>query len=198
MKIVLTGGPCAGKTTISEILVKTFSPRLALIPEAASVLFGGGFPRKSEDGALRCQQRAIYHVQKELEEIYALESKDASFICDRGGLDGLAYWPGDAADFYANVGSSAEAEVARYDWVLHLDTTGTKEYRRTPMRVEDYATASRVNEKVKEAWKGHPRRIIIPHDDDFSRKIALSLEVVNAILRGDNLESVQAFLQPKR
>lgn len=194
MKLVLTGGPCAGKTTISEILVKTFSDRLTLVPEAASILFAGGFPRRNNGTSERCQQRAIYHVQRELEEMAALENPGGSFICDRGGLDALAYWPGTADDFFRQLRSSMADEVARYDWVLHLDTAGTREYRRTPIRVEDFDLANRVNEKVKEAWKAHPRRLILPHNDDFTKKIIMALQLISAILQGQSQAQVEGLI----
>jgi thymidylate kinase len=195
MKIVLTGGPCAGKTTIAEILVKTFSERLTIVPEAASLLFSGGFPRNSGIPGARCQQRAIYHVQRELEAISALQAPAADLICDRGSLDGAAYWPGEAAEFLAEVESTLESEIRRYDWVLHLDTAGTKEYRRTAVRVEDFDKAAAVNERVKQVWQAHPRQVIVPHDDDFSRKIIKCLEITSMILRGNSIEQVRAVLR---
>lgn len=41
--IVLTGGPSAGKTAILEMVLKTFCPHVTVIPEAAGIVFGGGF-----------------------------------------------------------------------------------------------------------------------------------------------------------
>lgn len=182
MKIVLTGGPCAGKTTISEIIVKKYAARLTLVPEAASLLFNGGFPRRSDAPGSRCQQRAIYHVQKELEQITALDNPGTALICDRGSLDGIAYWPNGTDEFLQAIGSTMSKEVERYDWVLHLDTTGIKEYRRSPARVEDFRHASEINERVKNAWSAHPRRIVIPHNDDFSVKIQTVLAHIEKIL----------------
>ncbi len=44
--VVLTGGPGAGKTAILEILRRSLCPCVAVLPEAASILFGGGFWRR--------------------------------------------------------------------------------------------------------------------------------------------------------
>ena len=44
-KIVLTGGPCAGKTTMAQILSRAFHGSVVNVPESASLLFSGGFPR---------------------------------------------------------------------------------------------------------------------------------------------------------
>ncbi|MGZ3695296.1 MAG: AAA family ATPase, partial [Bdellovibrionota bacterium] len=44
-KIVLTGGPCAGKTTMVKMIEQAFPASVVGVPEAASLLFNGGFPR---------------------------------------------------------------------------------------------------------------------------------------------------------
>jgi Ni2+-binding GTPase involved in maturation of urease and hydrogenase len=66
-KIVLTGGPGAGKTAVLEMIRHSLCDHIAIVPEAAGVIFGGGFPRREELEARRAAQRAIYHVQLELE-----------------------------------------------------------------------------------------------------------------------------------
>lgn len=43
-KIVLTGGPCAGKTTVLNVLKQEFAGQILVIPEAATLLLSGGFP----------------------------------------------------------------------------------------------------------------------------------------------------------
>jgi adenylylsulfate kinase-like enzyme len=42
--IVVTGGPGAGKTALLEVARKALCSHVALLPEAATILFGGGFP----------------------------------------------------------------------------------------------------------------------------------------------------------
>lgn len=45
-RVVLTGGPCAGKTTALAVLeerMRSRGFRTFMVPEAASMLFGGGF-----------------------------------------------------------------------------------------------------------------------------------------------------------
>ncbi|PMY18520.1 hypothetical protein C1X37_33905, partial [Pseudomonas sp. FW305-3-2-15-A-R2A1] len=61
-KVVLTGGPCAGKTTLTQVIARVFQKHVVIIPEAASLLFTGGFPRWPELEASHATQRAIYHV----------------------------------------------------------------------------------------------------------------------------------------
>lgn len=194
MKIVLTGGPSAGKTTVAEILCRNEWFRLVGVPEAASILYRGGFPRNSEKIHVRCQQRAIYHVQRELEEISTLDGMNRSLICDRGSLDGLAYWPDHEEQFFEAMGSTMENEVARYDWVLHLDTAAPEHYRSSEIRKEESAEAAAVNQLVKHAWRKHPQRIIIPNSVDFLQKIDTTIRVVEMILDGRSIEMIRQNL----
>ena len=47
-KIVLTGGPCAGKSTILNRIQESFPEQVETVPEAANMLIGGGFPLPSD------------------------------------------------------------------------------------------------------------------------------------------------------
>ena len=56
--IVLTGGPSAGKTAVQQVASEQFGDRLVLVPEAATLLFSGGFPLPVSDETRRAAQRA--------------------------------------------------------------------------------------------------------------------------------------------
>lgn len=194
--VVVTGGPSGGKTTLIEALKKNMGPRVSVIPEAATILYRGGFPRLKGRAPAMHTQRAIYGVQKELEALGSAVNPRASLIvCDRGSLDGIAYWPDTEAHYFRNIRSSRRRELARYDWVLHLDTAGRGFYDSTnPVRTESFRQAVALNERIKHAWRGHPRRLIISQNNDFVTKIALSLTVVRAILDGRDTDEVRDLL----
>lgn len=42
-RIVLTGGPGAGKTALLELIRQSFCSHVTVLPEAASIVFGGGW-----------------------------------------------------------------------------------------------------------------------------------------------------------
>jgi hypothetical protein len=46
-RVVLTGGPGAGKTAVLELARQYFCKHVLVLPEAAGILFGGGFPRRA-------------------------------------------------------------------------------------------------------------------------------------------------------
>jgi hypothetical protein len=154
------------------------------------VIYRGGFPRSKENVHMRCQQRAIYYVQKELEEIGALEGTGRAIICDRGSLDGLAYWPGIEEDCFKAVGCSMEKEIERYDWVIHLETASGDSYQSSLVRLEKNDEALLVNEK--------PNRLIIPNATQFLQKADTTLKAVKLILDNRTIESICADLSLHR
>jgi predicted ATPase len=175
-RIVITGGPGAGKTALLEVLRRRTGPHVLFVPESASLLYRGGFPRAAIDPA----QRAIYHVQRELESAF---SDGAVVLCDRGTVDGAAYWRGDPAELWRQVGTTRDAELARYEAVVHLRTAPPSSYNHSnPVRLETAREAERIDRLVEAAWDGHPRRRFVASEPDFLEKIRRSIEVLHELL----------------
>ena len=176
-RVVLTGGPGAGKTAALEVIRQAFCEHVVVLPEAAGILFAGGFPRTQHPVHRRAAQRAIYHVQRELEETTAAVHP-AVILCDRGTVDGRAYWPG-PDDFWPQVGTTLEAELSRYDVVIHLRTPPDGTYNHSnPLRRESPAEARVIDDRIVQAWEQHPRRVMIGPETDFLTKVARAIDVV--------------------
>jgi predicted ATPase len=177
--VVVTGGPGAGKTALLEIVRRHFCRHIEVLPEAASIVFGGGFPRRQSEPARRAGQRAIFQVQRELERMVLEEHAAAIALCDRGTLDGAAYWPGDADSFFRELGLDRGVELARYRAVLHLRTPPSGEYNhRNPLRVESVQEAAAIDARIAEAWRGHPRLFFVDHSHKFIDKVSRALELI--------------------
>ncbi len=177
-RIVLTGGPGAGKTAVLEMIRLHFCEHVRVLPEAAGILFGGGFPRGGRIEIQRAAQRAIFHVQRELEAA-GDAGEPAIVLCDRGTVDGLAYWTG-TDDFWSSVGSSLHQELQRYDLVIHLHSPDLKDgyNRANPLRVESAADAAALDARILQAWERHPRRFIVDQSPSFLTKAARTLEIL--------------------
>lgn len=195
-RIVLTGGPGAGKTALLELIRQSFCDHVTVLPEAASIVFGGGFPRHSDLECRRAAQRAIYHVQRQL-EIIGDSHNPAIVLCDRGTLDGLAYWPGPHQEFWAALSTDRERELARYDAVIHLRTPTVElgyNYQ-NPLRTESAVRAGELDSLIVRAWDGHPRRRLVESSADFLDKAARALDVLRGELpdccRGHEIPSVR-------
>lgn len=182
--VVLTGGPGAGKTALLEVVRRHFCEHVEVLPEAASILFGGGFPRRTSRAAQRAAQVAIFHVQRQLEAIVQGEQRAAIALCDRGTLDGLAYWPQPAKAFWSATGASPETELARYACVIHMRTPRPERGydHSNPVRIESAAEALALDRRVEAAWSDHPRRFFVEDEDSFVTKLSRAVELIRAEL----------------
>ncbi len=171
--IVITGGPGAGKTALLEFVRKVFCHHVAVLPEAASILFGGGFWRLNSHSAKNCVQRAIFHVQVELENLVVLEKKWTLGLCDRGTLDGLAYWQGSESDFFSNINSTKEREFAKYKGVIHLSSPklGNGYNCLNPLRNETPEAAAELDRRIQQIWSTHPNYLNFESTPDFFEKL---------------------------
>jgi predicted ATPase len=177
-RIVLTGGPGAGKTAVLELVRQYFCRHVQVLPESASILFGGGFPRVQHPAGRKAAQRAIFFVQRELE--FAADGTDnpAIVLCDRGTVDGTAYWPG-PDEFWQSLETTKATQLGRYDAVIHLRTPPLAGYnRQNPLRTESAAEALAIDERIAQAWEGHPRRHFVESTADFLSKARTAVNVL--------------------
>lgn len=182
--VVLTGGPGAGKTAVLELAKKNFCEHIAVLPEAASIVFGGGFWRKESVPAKKAAQRAIFRIQRELEQLVEDEKRSAIALCDRGTLDGLAYWPASEEQFWQELGTTRERELSRYHAVIHLRTPALDQgYNQSnPVRIESAKEAAEIDARIVHAWDGHPRRFFVESSDQFLKKVEYAIELIRVEL----------------
>jgi predicted ATPase len=180
-RVALTGGPGAGKTAVLELMRLFFCEHVKALPEAAGIVFGGRFPRSDRAPLRQAAQRAIFHIQRELESI--AETDDAAVVlCDRGTVDCAAYWIGEG-DLFSAVGTTRAIELARYDAVIHLrtPTTAPAYNRENPLRLESIEEAAAIDLRIATQWSEHPRRFVVEATEDFLHKAAKAL----ALLRNE-------------
>lgn len=185
LRIVLTGGPGGGKTTAADLFRREIGERIVVVPESATTLFRGGFPRVSDEFALRAEQRAIYEVQRSMEDIQSLLYPDRILLCDRGTVDGGAYWPDGSGEFFATMRSTHEAELRRYDAVLFFETAavgGISIEGGNRYRVESNDAALELDQRLRALWSSHPRFHLVPHHNSFLHKITMGLAILESLL----------------
>ncbi len=184
-RVVLTGGPGGGKTTAADLFRREIGDGVIVVPEAATLLFSGGFPRPSEPAAIRSVQNAIYHVQRGLEDIQAEHYPDRVLLCDRGTADGGAYWPDGSDSFFASVGSSHAAELGRYDAVIFFETAAAGGHgfeSENRFRTESQQEAIELDATLRAMWSDHPEFTLIPHTTSFFRKMTVSLGILENLV----------------
>ena len=202
-KIVLTGGPCAGKTTalarLSEFL-RSRQFNVFVVPEAATMLWSGGasVDMLGSAGNRIAFQSALMNIQIALEDQFSacarMESartgRPSIVICDRGLLDGKAYM--DAGEWARmlsinDIANDVPLRDARYHAVLHMVTAAkgaeafyTLENNLT--RTEDVATAASLDDRLQRCWSGHPRLRVFDNSTDFEGKMQRVVHSVSQLL----------------
>ena len=185
LKIVLTGGPGAGKTAVLELCRTEFTDRIVIVPEAATLLYGGGFPRYANHNGVKCAQESIYFIQKKLEEMQALHFPKASLLCDRGTLDGAAYWPKGPKNFFKSLKTTLKKELAGYDAVLFLQSAaahGDCIRSGNLCRTESPEEAVKLDNKLKRLWSKHPHFHFVPCQTTLELKIQISRAAFEKVL----------------
>ena len=98
-KIVLTGGPCAGKTTAMARIIEHFSSlgfQVFAIPEVPTMFSSAGINYLTHNKALFFEaEKSTLNIQLALEDHFAKMaaqcSKPVLIVCDRGTMDISAY-----------------------------------------------------------------------------------------------------------
>jgi predicted ATPase len=184
-RIVLTGGPGGGKTTAADLFRRELGERVVVVPEAATILFSGGFPRSTDPDARRAAQTAIYHVQRNLEDVQSAMYPNRILLCDRGTIDGGAYWPDEAQGFFHALGTTHEAELERYDAVVFFESAavgGVAIEGGNPVRNESVADAAALDARLRTLWSRHPRFFLVPHSQSFWRKMNAAFALLESVI----------------
>lgn len=191
-RVAITGGPGAGKSTVAERLGREFAGQVVVVPEVATHLLSGFFPRVADAEERRAVQRAIYHVQLNLESVHRKRAgQNTVLLFDRGLLDGAAYWPDGCESFFEAVCGDAEAARAQYDAVVFLETAavgglpidGNSPEGQNPARTEGQVEAVRIDTQLREVWAPHPNFRWIGYTATFEAKVASALGQLRQLIR---------------
>jgi CYTH domain-containing protein/predicted ATPase len=200
-KIVLTGGPCAGKTTALVKITEYFSGfgyKVFNVPEVPTIYSTAGWNYLTPNRDLYYQgERAILETQLAFEDQFMrlaeVCTKPVLIVCDRGTMDISAYiTPKEWDEITAMAGTSTNALLERYDAVLHLVsaadgaeqyyTTATNATRYEQANEEGLRIARELDKKVIRAWTGHPHLRVINNHDDFQNKLNRVLNEISKVV----------------
>ena len=193
--IVLTGGPCAGKSTAMSWLQNDLHKkgwRVLFVPETATELISGGV------APWTCASNDVYQgfqfeLQLAKEDIFAraaagMDAEKVLIVCDRGLLDNKAYMT--PSEFEAVLGRTglglAEARD-RYDAVFHLVTAakGAVEFytcANNGARTETPEQAAALDDRLIDAWTGHAHLRVVGNEGSFEDKMRHLLGEVTSFL----------------
>lgn len=207
-KIVITGGPCAGKTTGMSWIQNAFTERgytVLFVPETATELISGGvapWTCSSNSEYQKCQMK----LQQEKEKVFeyaarTMDSEKILIVCDRGALDNKAYMTEAQFAIALNYLGANEVELRdNYDAVFHLVTAakGAQKFYTTAnnaARTETVEEAAALDDKLIAAWTGHPHLRIIDNSVGFEEKMKhLIAEIANFLGEPEPYEIERKYL----
>lgn len=206
-KIVLTGGPCAGKTTAMNWIQNFFQKqgyKVLFVPETATELIMGGLtPWEMKTNS--DFESVLFDLQLEKERLFEegakkLQNDKILIVCDRGILDNKAYMPKKDYEYMLKQKRLSEVKLRdSYDAVFHLVTAakGAKKYYNldNEARTETIEEATRLDDLLIASWTGHPHLRIIDNSTDFDTKMKRLLkEISNVLGEPDPYEIERKFL----
>lgn len=193
-RVVLTGGPCGGKTTCQSRLTDFFEGlgwKVYRPPETATLLLGGGvkWSEMTPVQAAQFQKHLLLTMLQIEETFFTLAEghvdKPVLVICDRGALDASAFVPKEEwEEILSEIGrTNVELRDQRYQHVIHVVSAshGAEEFYQTEnnsTRKEGLELARHLDQRAQEAWVGHPYFDVIDNSTDFEHKIRRVIECV--------------------
>ena len=188
-KIVITGGPCAGKTTLIGMLGPELVRRghdVHVLEECATEVLAQGLTPDT-CGSVLAFQRHVFDRQLKKEE--ALEKLDPSVVVllDRGLMDNAGYLPDEDLDMLlAERGMTRQDAYDRYDAVIHLVTAaiGAEQFfshATNEHRLEGVEEAMRVDRALVRGWSGHPNLQLIDNEGTFEDKLDRAVAAVLSV-----------------
>ena len=183
-KIVITGGPSGGKTTALSWIQNAFSKlgyTVLVVPETATEFISGGVAPWT-CGSNLDYQKCQMQLQLEKERLFeqaarTMKADKILIVCDRGGMDNRAYMNDkEFSRVLEEIGKTESELLNSYDAVFHLETAakGAQRFYTTEnnkARTETPEQAIEVDNKLINAWTGHPHLRIIDNTTDFYEKL---------------------------
>ena len=193
-KIVITGGPCAGKSTALSRIEKHFTGvgcRVVFVNETATeMIMNGVTPWVGQNIDF---QITLLRMQINREQLYSdwvshLGEDKVLLVCDRGALDNKAYMSEE--EFATALSELKTSEIAlrdQYDAVFHLVTAanGAEEFytlANNQARTESVEEAVDLDNQLIAAWTGHPHLRVIDNSSEFEEKIQRLVAEISGFL----------------
>lgn len=202
--IVLTGGPCGGKTTALDRIREYFTDhgfQVFTVPEVPTLVTAAGWNYLSPNHDFYYQgEQIILELQLKLEDqmlrlAETIHDRDSIIICDRGALDISAYITPQMYDDLCQACDTTRHELlhgGRYDAVIHLVTAanGAVQYYTTANNAQRYEKADEagirlaceLDQKCINAWAEHPNHVIIDNAGSFEHKLQRVLLSIEAVI----------------
>jgi len=213
-KFVITGGPCAGKSTCMTWLSEKFKPKyeVFIVPETATLTINAGYNILPDRFNAQQHCEVITNIMKyqlDMEnyfyEIAKDETKDVIIITDRGMLDNFAYCKPEVKEMVLKKTGWKISEInQQYDALFHLVTAadGAEQFytlENNSARTEGLETAKMLDKWIQKAWAEHPHHHIIDNSTKgFDNKLnRLYTQIITYLGIPGSVNFMKKFLVPE-
>lgn len=193
IKIVITGGPCAGKTSAID-KVKLYYQSLGycvlIVAETPTEIIKSGITLE-EFGKIPFQKAIInLQIQKEkiiLEALPTTLNRNVIILYDRGIIDHFIYvnqMEKNIIEEFLNI--RRDECYKNYDAVFHMCSTAKelpKLFFNTECRKEPIEEALKLENLIKKAWEVHPFYYFIGCELNFEDKINKLINKMNEYIK---------------
>lgn len=195
-RIVLTGGPCGGKTTaLAKIREKleSLGYNVLIVPEIATIVI----PNAALD-MQNLTEMQVFQFQREMLSLQdAFEAsflrlstmmKPSVIIHDRGLMDPCAFLSPEMWQALLNTrAGGVQAHRDMYDAVIHIRTAahGAEKFYtldNNAARTETPEQARAIDDRILKAWTGTPHLRVVDNDSNFDDKVQRILNEVLAVV----------------
>ncbi|MBR1413134.1 MAG: AAA family ATPase [Bacilli bacterium] len=207
-RIVLTGGPGSGKTTVKDKIQEHFEEagyKVIIANETATRVINMGIRSFGTDSIppLAFQQIILQdqlHTEQLINDVLKYyPNKNIIIIYDRGALDNRAYTNSDNEfnEVLASVDKNLTISnlLTRYDLIINL--VSRKDFYTTEnnsARSENAEFALELGSKTLKSWYGHENIKIVLPKDTIEEKNNEVINIINSILNEKQIKRQEKYL----
>lgn len=194
IKILITGGACAGKSSSLKHIRKIFFEQgynVYIVNEMPTILITNGVNPQNIGSLnfLKFMVKAQIEIQKRYEEIVLNSKKEKNIIIFDGcPLDAMKFISKELFnEIIYKLGISYKQILKSYDGIIHLEPVAKKfpelyTTKNNIARANNEKLSIERDNKLFYAYKEHPRRKVVESYEDFDKKMEYVIQSVNEII----------------
>ncbi|MFH1509927.1 MAG: ATP-binding protein [Candidatus Nealsonbacteria bacterium] len=186
-KIVLTGGPCSGKSEIMKRVKREMGIDIHCVPEAATIMISHlGINPGTNPYRFNLTNYRIQKIFETTSEAQAIDEGKKAMLLDRGCPDNVAYMERGWNGFEEMCKTTKKFELNQYPLVIYLEVPPKEIYEKSkannPARTESHIQAIFLGEKIKEMWGEHLNLHIVPNCERWEEKENIVIDIIKKFL----------------
>ncbi len=209
-RIVLTGGPGSGKTTVLNSIVNMYTSlgvKVVVVSETATEIINSGIKPFGDDKIEMLDfQKLVLSLQLSKEKIYdeairmyqkVHPNEDILIIYDRGSIDNKAYITDEEFDAVMQSVCDDDYSTILNKYDLIIDLVGSKKFytlENNKARSESADVALTLGEKTLRSWVGHPKVKIVGPKENMNDKVSEVVSYINELLSKKNQKKQAKYL----